>query len=104
MSDTRRAATETAVLDLLRASLAQWGADVSVALAKDGKISILWTDADILIARAPSELPFRWVVDVGGRQRAASSVTGLLRIVRGTIAPAWRPGRARIAPLPPVAP
>lgn len=58
---------------------------------------------DIHITRAPPELPFRWLVRMAtGRERPASSVTGLLRVLRSTLDPSWRPGRARVVAVPPV--
>jgi hypothetical protein len=97
--------TNLAVLVLVRTSLALWGADASVNV-EAGKLGILLSTGLIEIRRAPAELPFRWLVSHAGRDRAASSVTGLLRVLRSALDPAYRPGRARIAalPLPPAAP
>ncbi|MDX2155042.1 MAG: hypothetical protein SFW09_00915 [Hyphomicrobiaceae bacterium] len=104
MSTSGSERTDAAVLNLLRASIAMWGLDATVARLQDGTIAIGHAGGELRIGRAPPALPFRWLVAIEGRQRAASSVTGLLRVVRSTLDPTWRPGRARIATLPPVAP
>ena len=52
------------------------------------------------IFRAPSDLPFRWMVAEGERTRGATSIAGLLRNVRAAVDPGYRPVRLRITPSP----
>jgi hypothetical protein len=92
--------TDTAVAVLVRTSLAVWGVDAEVKVSA-GALAVVSGTEVITIARAPSELPFRWIITHAGRERAASSVTGLLRVLRLALEPGYRPGRARIATLPP---
>ncbi|MEZ5855601.1 MAG: hypothetical protein R3D67_12985 [Hyphomicrobiaceae bacterium] len=94
-----RDATDQAVLALVRTSLAVWSADARVRRTDDGLIEIETQRGAMHIARAPLAVPFRWLVRIEGRERAASSVAGLLRLLRSAVDDAWRPGRARIAPL-----
>jgi hypothetical protein len=49
---------------------------------------------------APADLPFRWMVGEGERTRGATSIAGLLRNVRASVDPHYRPVRLRIVPLP----
>jgi hypothetical protein len=100
-------AIDAHVLRLIRASLAFWRIGATVESASDGGWRIVTDEGSALrIGRAPAEIPFRWlVVTAQGRERPASSVTGLLRVLRSTLDPDWRSGRARVVPLtPPVAP
>jgi hypothetical protein len=100
-------ATEAHVLRLIRASLALWriGATVEAAAGGDWRVTTDGGDA-LRIGRAPAGIPFRWLlVTPEGRERPASSVAGLLRVLRSTLDPGWRPSRARIVSLtPPIAP
>lgn len=100
---TPQAVTHAAVLALIRASLALWGVDAAVSVGAGGLIGIVHSSATMGIDRAPAALPFRWLVTIGARQRAASSATGLLRVIRSELDPSWRPGRVRIAALTPPA-
>jgi hypothetical protein len=96
-----REQTDKAVLALLRTSLAVWGADANVEIAPDAVAVVHTGELTLRIARAPSTIPFRWVVRYGMRERPAASVNGLLRIVREVVEPGWHPGRARVVPLDP---
>jgi len=100
---TARALTEERVLALVRASLALWqvAATVEPRGAAGGWRLRLDDGREVLVARAPAGIPFRWMVTAGGRERPASSITGLLRVLRASLDRDWRPGRARIAALPP---
>ncbi|MFV0295476.1 MAG: hypothetical protein ACK5JT_05090 [Hyphomicrobiaceae bacterium] len=91
--------TDRAALALLRSSLALWGVDASATPLGGGAIRIDAETTAMTIARAPASLPFRWLVRLPERERAASSLVGVLRIVRGALDPHWRPSRARIAAL-----
>lgn len=92
-----RADTDAAVLALIRVSLATWQVPASIGAEPHGGWRL---DVDgvgvIRVGRAPEGIPFRWMIEGLGRQRPASSVAGLLRVLRGTLDPAWRPGRARV--------
>jgi hypothetical protein len=93
--------TDARVLALLRASLAVWKIDAALATEPDGRWRLsLATGGHVHVSRAPEGIPFRWMVTTpAGRERPASSVTGLLRVLRSTLDPDWRTGRARIVPL-----
>ena len=69
----------------------------------DGALLVAAGEKRLRIARAPADLPFRWVVVEGERTRGVPSVSGLLRSVRAAVDPGYRPVRVRIAPLPLVA-
>lgn len=94
-------ATDREVLGLIRASLAMWNIGAAVTTEPDGRWLIApETGASIRVGRAPPGIPFRWMIETaGGRKRPASSVAGLLRVLRSTLDPEWRPGRARIVSL-----
>lgn len=97
--------TDEKLLTLIRTSLALWRIGATVASADDGVVLITLDDGSrLVVGRAPATIPFRWLVTTSaGRERPASSVTGLLRVLRATLDPAWRSGRARIVPLTPPA-
>lgn len=84
---------------LLQSSLALWQRSGSVRRGATGAI-IVETDKHVAqIIRAAPGVPFRWSINVDGRDRVASSVTGLLRVLRIGLDPDFRPGRVRIAPI-----
>jgi len=89
---------------LLKESLIAWQcrAHISVLQTEPHAIRVHVSDpeATINIERAPAEMPFRWIVETGGRKRAAASVVGVLRIVRQSVAPDYQPAKVRIAQLP----
>ncbi|MEZ5817768.1 MAG: hypothetical protein R3D44_11865 [Hyphomicrobiaceae bacterium] len=97
--------TDARMLGLIRASLAVWEIDAAVATEEDGRWRLSLVNGDrVVVGRAPAGIPFRWMVtSAAGRERPASSVTGLLRVLRSTIDPKWKPGRVRIVPLTPPA-
>lgn len=95
--------TDACTLTLLRLSLATWGIAATITSEPDGRW-LIKPDGQpaVRICRAPIDIPFRWLLTTGaGRERPASSVTGLLRILRSTLDPGWQPGRARVLPLTP---
>ena len=89
---------------LLTASLQAWHVEGNVRKTEDSALLVTAGGKQIRISRAPPGLPFRWTVAVDGRSRVAASVASLLRTLRGTLDPAYRPIRLRIAPLPLVQP
>jgi len=89
--------TDARVLVVIRASLAVWKIDATVATETKGRWRLsLWNGAHVHVGRAPEGIPFRWMVAANGRERPASSVTGLLRVLRSTLDLDWRAGRARV--------
>ena len=86
------------MLALLRTSLAVWKIGAMLARADDGGVLVTLDDGSLIrVGRAPAGIPFRWMVTTSaGRERPASSVTGLLRVLRSTLDPEWRAGRARV--------
>jgi hypothetical protein len=87
---------------LLAESLLAWRVNGEVRRDADA-VLVLANDQAICVARAAPGLPFRYTVTVRERARHASSVAGLLRIMRGLVDPAYQPNRLRIAPTPIVA-
>ena len=87
------------LLALLAASLAAWRV-AGDARREDDEVIVRAREQDIRVARAAPDLPFRYTVTVGTRTRHASSVAGLLRVIRGLVDPEYRPVRLRIAPSP----
>jgi hypothetical protein len=94
------ATTNAHVLSLIRASLALWEVPATVRAVADGAWLIVVDDGrSIYVQRASAGIPFRWMVEGSGRERPASSVAGLLRVLRAMLDPEWRPARARIVGL-----
>ena len=93
--------TDEKLLALLRTSLALWKVDATIATRDDDSLLLtLDDDSRVSVGRAPAGIPFRWMVTTpAGRDRPASSVAGLLRVLRSTLDPSWRPGRARVVAL-----
>ena len=91
----------TALERLLQASLAQWQLAGDVRADAAG-LTVNSLETTLSIDKAPSGMPFRWVIKVNERRRTAASVNGVLRIVRQTLAPGYEPLSLRIAPLPAV--
>ena len=92
------------VVALLQESLPAWGLGGAVCRSADGGLEVRAATAHLHITRAPAGLPFRWLVGLGDRKRAVSGVPGLLRTVRASIDPSYRPIAVRIAALPPLVP
>jgi hypothetical protein len=89
---------------LLEESLRAWAIAGTVARDETGGIVVTAKDERLLVTQAPEGVPFRWVVKVDGRTRTATSVTGVLGIVRQAVDPSYQPLRVRIAPAPVVPP
>ena len=96
--------TTDALEALLRESLAVWHKPGEVRQAADRTISVRTALATLTIRRAPPGLPFRWIVEMMGRERGAASISGVLRLVRKALDAEYVPYPARIAPLPEVTP
>jgi hypothetical protein len=88
------------VFRLLAESLTAWRVSGEIAQVRDGTLLLTVGDKQLSIARAAPDMPFPWIVLADGRSRGATSIAGLLRAVRATIDPGYRPVRLRIAPLP----
>ena len=103
---TLRSATDDRLVELIRVSLAIWSVAARVDVEPEGGLQLTLDDGSgVRVGRAPEGIPFRWMVTTAeGRGRPASSVAGLLRVLRSTIDPAWRPSRARVVPLMPPVP
>ncbi len=86
---------------LLEASLPTWRVLARVAQEPGGSIVVSGLGRRIVVRRAPHELPFRWLVDIDGRERPALSVVTVLRQVRAALDPGFIPARVRIAQPPP---
>jgi hypothetical protein len=89
---------------LLEESLRAWHIAGTVERDESGGILVTAKGERLQVMQAPDGVPFRWVVNVGGRTRTAMSVTGVLGIVRQAVDPSYQPLRARIAPAPVVPP
>lgn len=99
MSDARTKSMDEALLALVASSLAMWGRSGSARQDEAGNI-IVESEAHVVrIARTAPGVPFRWSLTIDGRERVASSVTGLLRVLRSSLDPDFRPSRVRIAPI-----
>jgi hypothetical protein len=88
------------VHELMARSLAAWHVAGDVRREADGALLVIAGEKRLRISRAPTDLPFRWMVAEGERTRGVTSVSGLLRNVRAAIDPGYRPVRLRVAPLP----
>jgi hypothetical protein len=94
----------SAILGHLRAlmsqSLVAWGLNGSVRSTSDGAILVSCRERNIRIEPAPPDAPFRWIVIVDSRRRAATSLVAVLRQVRAALDPGYATMRVRIAPFP----
>jgi len=86
--------------ELMAQSLLAWRLTGSVRGTSDGAILISCREHNIRIEPGPSGSPFRWMVVVDGRSRAAISLVAVLRMVRAALDPGYATMRARIAPVP----
>jgi hypothetical protein len=100
VQDIPEAVMDGALEQLMAESLAAWKVDGEVRRAADGALMVKAGDKRLRVARAPPDLPFRWMVSEGGRTRGLTGIAGLLRAVRAAVDPGYRPVRLRIAPLP----
>ena len=85
---------------LMTQSLVAWRLTGSVHNAGDGGILISCREHSIRIEAASADLPFRWIVIVDNRRRAAISLVAVLRQVRAVLDPGYATTRVRIAPAP----
>ncbi len=85
---------------LMAQSLVAWRLVGSVHSASDGAILVSCQERNIRIEPASPDLPFRWIVIIDNRRRAAISLVAVLRQVRMALDPGYAAMRARIAPFP----
>jgi hypothetical protein len=85
---------------LMTQSLLAWRLIGTVHGTSDGAILVSCQTHNIRIEPAPPGLPFRWIVIVDDRRRAAISLVAVLRQVRAALDPGYATMRARIAPFP----
>jgi hypothetical protein len=85
---------------LMTQSLVAWRLIGTVHGTSDGAILVSCQTHNIRIEPAPPDLPFRWIVIVDDRRRAAISLVAVLRQVRAALDPGYATMRARIAPFP----
>jgi hypothetical protein len=85
--------------ELLAQSLMAWHVAGNVERGSDGALLIGGSAKAIRIERA-SQLMFRWMVTVDGRQRPAISLLAVLRQVREALDPGYAANRVRIALAP----
>jgi hypothetical protein len=95
---------EAVAEELLRQSLMVWGIKGKVRADTDGTIVLVAVGRELRLMRAEIGLPFRWMVCDGGRRRGATSIGGMLRMVRSEVDPDYQPARVRIAPMAIVTP
>ena len=86
--------------ELMTQSLLAWRLIGTVHGTSDGAILVSCRTRNIRIEPAPPGLPFRWIVIVDDRRRAAISLVAVLRQVRAVLDPGYATMRARIAPFP----
>jgi hypothetical protein len=89
--------------DLLAESLTAWHFRGDVR-STGGAIWLSCNGAEIRVEPAPSGSPFRWMVTVNGRKRAALALPAVLRRVRAALDPQYERYQVRIAPAPVVPP
>ena len=97
------AAAQDLTCELLKQSLIAWRLAGSVERASDGTIRLACNAVDIIVARAPPELPFRWIVTAGDRKRVALALPAVLRQVREALDPDYARNQVRVAVTPLVA-
>jgi hypothetical protein len=86
--------------ELMTQSLVAWRLTGNVHNASDGGILISCREHSIRIEPASPDLPFRWIVIVDDRRRAAISLVAVLRQVRAVLDPGYATTRVRIARAP----
>ena len=86
--------------ELMTQSLVAWRLTGSVHNSSDGAVLISCREHSIRIEPASPDLPFRWIVIIDNRRRAAMSLVTVLRQVRAALDPGYAIMRARIAPFP----
>ena len=88
---------------LIVESLAQWGCEGKSYISRGNKTALTVTSGRhaITVERASEDIPFRWIVHIDQRKRAAASVVGVLRMIRQTLSIGYAPSHVTIARLPP---
>jgi hypothetical protein len=88
------------VCELLTQSLTAWGVRGDVRRAEDGTIVVTTETASAIRIEKAADLPFRWMVSIGERQRGAVSLVAVLRRVRTALDPGYANARIRVALAP----
>ena len=88
--------------ELLTQSLVAWRLTGGVRAADDGAILVCCGQHRIRVE--PADVPFRWMVTIGGRRRGAISLVAVLRQVRTTLEPGYASVRAQVTAFPLVPP
>ena len=87
---------------LLAESVRQWCVPARVSVDGQGAVRVTCLGREIIVERAASGSPFRWMVTVEGggvsRRRPALSVVSVLRQVRLELDPAYEKQRIRVVP------
>ena len=95
----RAKSMDDSLLALVTSSLAMWERSGSAHHDETGALIVACDGHIARIVHAAPGVPFRWSITIDGRERVASSVTGLLRVLRSSVDPDFRPSRVRIAPI-----
>jgi hypothetical protein len=83
--------------ELLKQSLIAWQLTGRVERRSDDVIHVTCNAIDIGIERAQPDLPFRWMVTINTRKRAAISLPAVLRQVREALDPDYARNKVRVA-------
>jgi len=94
------AAPSDLLCELLTQSLLAWRITGEACLVGGGAILISGGRRRVLVKPAPSDLPFRWLVAIDGRERPAISIVAVLRQVREALDPGYATRRVRVAAFP----
>jgi len=84
---------------LLEESLRAWRIEGEVRREADA-ITIEAAGKRLRVTVAPPDLPFRWMLDAGTRQRGVTGIPGLLRAVRTALQPDYPASRLQLAARP----
>jgi hypothetical protein len=90
------AAAKDLTCELLTQSLIAWRLTGRVERRGGDAVHVTCSDIDIAVERAPPGLPFRWMVTLGQRKRAAISLPAVLRQVREALDPDYARNKVRV--------
>jgi hypothetical protein len=94
------AAANEVTCELLKQSLIAWRLTGRVERRGDDAVHVTCNAIDIGIERAPPDLPFRWMVTINTRKRAAISLPAVLRQVREALDPDYARNKVRVGVTP----